>query len=60
MSAKSGQDPPQRAGVEVDHPVHTPCPFELLHPITEQNAKALSGICSAKAGPESAGHTILK
>ena len=35
---------PPRACGEISYPRHTPCPFET---------------CSAKAGPESAEHTIL-
>ena len=37
-----------------------PAPLETFFAITSKDAKALSGTCGAKAGPESAGHTILK
>ena len=38
----------------------TPRPSELFMHMISKEAKALSGTCSATAGPESAGHTILK
>ena len=59
MSAKTAQDPPKR-GNEILHARLPPWPFELFYSITSKDAKALSGTCSAKAGPESAGCTILK
>ena len=34
---------PPRARVETTYALHTPCPFELFYPITERDAKALSG-----------------
>ena len=51
--------PPQERAVKSPTRDIPPAPLRLFYPITERDAKALSGTCSAKAGPESAEHTIL-
>ena len=52
--------PPQERGLKSTMRDIPPAPLVSCNPSLEKNAKALSGTCSAKAGPESAGHTILK
>ena len=52
--------PPQERAVKSSIRDIPPAPLSSSTSTTSKDAKALSGTCSAKAGPESAGQTILK